>query len=267
MLCTLVWRTRQPLSTAAASVLAARRAAHTVTGPCEVSWAGLEAGGTFCKSDGSPASPWHDIPLFADKAAGTLHFVNEIPRYTTAKMEIATSDPYNPIVQDTNKDGTPRHYHGPLFWNYGCLPQTWEDPRVESAECGEGVLGDNDPLDVVEIGSATIPMGEVRVVKAIGVFSMIDSGELDWKVIAIDVEDPLASKINDVKDVEALLPGTISGIREWFRWYKTPDGKALNAFGHNEAALDRDMAYKVIAETHHHWHDLMANPMDGLWTS
>ena len=50
-------------------------------------------------------------------------------------------------------------------------------------------------------------------------------------------------------------------------WYKTPDGKALNAFGHNEAALDRDMAYKVIAETHHHWHDLMANPMDGLWTS
>lgn len=39
-------------------------------------------------------------------------------------------------------------------------------------------------------------MGEVRVVKAIGVFSMIDSGELDWKVIAIDVEDPLVCSLH-----------------------------------------------------------------------
>lgn len=67
-------------------------------------------------------------------------------------MEVATSTPYNPIVQDKNKDSSPRFYHGPLYWNYGCLPQTWEDPRIASDECG-GVLGDNDPLDVVEIGS------------------------------------------------------------------------------------------------------------------
>ena len=47
------------------------------------------------------------------------------------------------------------------YWNYGCLPQTWEDPRIAADECG-GVFGDNDPLDVVEIGSRTMAMGEVR---------------------------------------------------------------------------------------------------------
>ena len=28
------------------------------------------------------------------------------------------------------------------------------------------------------------------------------------------------------------------GIREWFRWYKTPDGKPINGFGHDEKCLD-----------------------------
>jgi inorganic pyrophosphatase len=32
-------------------------------------------------------------------------------------------------AQDTKK-GKLRDYHGPIFWNYGCLPQTWEDPSV-----------------------------------------------------------------------------------------------------------------------------------------
>ena len=42
----------------------------------------------------------------------------------------------------------------------------------------------------------------VAQVKPLGVFAMIDDGELDWKIIAINVEDPLADKLNDVEDVE-----------------------------------------------------------------
>jgi inorganic pyrophosphatase len=41
---------------------------------------------------------------------------------------------------------------------------------------------------------------------------MIDDGELDWKIIAIDSKDPLASKLNDINDVEVNLPGTVSGM-------------------------------------------------------
>ena len=32
-------------------------------------------------------------------------------------------------------------------------------------------------------------------------------GETDWKVIAIDVTDPLAENLNDIHDVEKLMPG------------------------------------------------------------
>ena len=35
-----------------------------------------------------------------------------------------------------------------------------------------------------------------------GVYAMIDDGELDWKVIAINAEDPKAALVNDVEDVE-----------------------------------------------------------------
>ena len=39
-------------------------------------------------------------------------------------------------------------------------------------------------------------------VKPLGVYAMIDDGELDWKIIAISTADPLADKLNDVEDVE-----------------------------------------------------------------
>lgn len=53
------------------------------------------------------------------------------------------------------------------------------------------------------------------------------------------MEDPLAKDLNDISDVEKILPGYVSGIREWFRWYKTPDDKPLNNFGFAERALDK----------------------------
>ena len=127
--------------------------------------------------------------------------------------------------------------------------------------------GDNDPLDVVEIGSATIGMGEIVGVKPLGALSMIDDGELDWKLICIRADDPLASQLNDVKDVERLLPGTVAGIREWFRWYKTPDGKPINAFGHGEEVLSLSETMHVIEETHAQWKALRNGTADKgkLW--
>lgn len=62
--------------------------------------------------------------------------------------------------------------------------------------------GDNDPVDVVEIGSQQLQQGGVYKVKPLGVLAMIDDGELDWKVLAISVDDPKASLVNDVEDVE-----------------------------------------------------------------
>jgi inorganic pyrophosphatase len=44
-------------------------------------------------------------------------------------------------------------------WNYGALPQTWEDPGHE--DHNTGAKGDNDPIDVIEIGSRVHPRGAV----------------------------------------------------------------------------------------------------------
>ena len=46
---------------------------------------------------------------------------------------------------------------------------------------GANMQGDNDPVDVVEIGSRQLEQGGVYPVKPLGVYAMIDDGELDWK--------------------------------------------------------------------------------------
>ena len=80
-------------------------------------------------------------------------------------------------MQDEKK-GKARLYHGPIFWNYGCLPQTWEDPNVKGDADVGGAFGDDDPIDVVEIGASSQEMGAIVPVKPLGVLSMIDDGEV-----------------------------------------------------------------------------------------
>merc|ERR1712194_509153 len=198
---------------------------------------------------GKEISPWHDIPLHTGEA-GVFNAVFEIPKMTKPKMEVAIKEANNPIAQDVKK-GKLRDYHGPIFWNYGCLPQTWEDPNHEHPELK--CFGDDDPIDVVEIGSKALGMGSVTEVKPLGVLAMIDDGELDWKVVAIAVDDPLAMEYNDIDDVPDAIK---DGIREWFRWYKTPDDKPLNGFGFDEKWLDAKAAGEVIEETHVAWQKL-----------
>jgi len=208
---------------------------------------------------GAAISPWHDLPL---KSGDAYNMVVEIPKMTKAKMEVATKEPNNPIAQDIKK-GKLRDYHGPIFWNYGCLPQTWEDPTEEHPELK--VFGDDDPIDVVEIGSKALDMGTVTPVKVLGVLAMIDDGELDWKVVAVSVDDPLAAEYNDIDDVPEAVK---AGIREWFRWYKTPDDKPLNGFGFDEKFLDVAATVKVIEETHEAWKKLREGKTEAgkLWT-
>lgn len=209
-------------------------------------------------------SPWHDIPHMPDN--GSVSFVCEIPKFERAKMECITTLENNPIMQDKNSDGTPRFYHGPIFWNYGYVPQTWEDPSHIHPELK--YKGDGDPLDVVEIGSKKLSVGSVTRVKPLCTLAMIDGGEVDYKVICISYEDPLSEVLNDVEDLEVHCKGTITGIREWFRWYKTPADKAKNEFGYAEEAQNAKKTWEIIQETHRSWIDLILGKTgDGkFWT-
>lgn len=57
-------------------------------------------------------------------------------------------------------------------------------------------------MDVVEIGGTPLETAGVYCVKALGAYAMIDGGELDWKIICIRADHPLANKLNDITDVE-----------------------------------------------------------------
>jgi inorganic pyrophosphatase len=216
--------------------------------------------------DGKVISAWHDIPLFVmnektGKPLGTLNFVCEIPRCSRKKFEIATNEPGNPIKQDEKKGVLREFKKGDLYFNYGCLPRTWEDPEHEHPDTG--CKGDNDPLDVCEIGLRIVPTGDVRQIKVLGVLAMIDDGETDWKIIAIDSKDRWAPELNDIEDVERLLPGVVDSVREWFRTYKIPDGKPPNRFALNERAMNAKYAMKVVKECHLAWRKLVGQATDG----
>lgn len=213
-------------------------------------------------------SPFHDIPLYADDSRTTFNMVVEVPRWTNAKMEISKDDKLNPIKQDIKKDKL-RYvdncfpHHG-YIWNYGALPQTWEDPSHVDVHTNQN--GDNDPIDVCEIGFKVRQRGEIVPVKVLGIMALIDEGETDWKVIAIDVNDPLAKDLNDIEDVEKHMPGFIRATNEWFRIYKIPTGKPENKFAFNGEAKNKEFALKIITETHEQWKKAVTSkePVKGI---
>ncbi|CAD6586372.1 MAG: Inorganic pyrophosphatase [Cyphobasidiales sp. Tagirdzhanova-0007] len=237
------------------------------------------------KATGTVLSPFHDIPLWANEQKTILNMVVEVPRWTNAKMEISKNESMNPILQDTKK-GKLRFvrncfpHHG-YIWNCqyfmtnslaktvlisgkssadGAFPQTWEDPKSAHAETK--AYGDNDPLDVCEIGEAVGYTGQIKQVKVLGIMALLDEGETDWKILAIDVNDPLAGKLNDIEDVERHLPGLIRATNEWFRIYKIPDGKPENQFAFSGEAKNKKYAIEIIHECSEAWKKLVAGVGD-----
>lgn len=111
-----------------------------------------------------------------------------------------------------------------------------------------------------------------------------DSGETDWKVIAIHTKDPLAKLLNgvcvavvvcvcgcrwhchddaggslltlvclaDVEDVHKHCHGAIPAIVEWLRLYKTHKG-VINKFAFNGECKNRAFAEEIIHECHQFW--------------
>ncbi|XP_038254756.1 inorganic pyrophosphatase 2, mitochondrial isoform X5 [Dermochelys coriacea] len=233
----------------------------------------------FKNAEGKYISPFHDIPLFAgseedkevpakrSKTNGSevvFNMVVEVPRWSNAKMEIATKEPLNPIKQDI-KRGKLRYVanifpHKGYIWNYGALPQTWEDPHHKDKDTG--CCGDNDPIDVCEIGTKVRSLGEIVQVKVLGVMALIDEGETDWKIIAISVDDPEAQKIHDIDDVKKHKPGYLEATAEWFRLYKVPDDKPENQFAFNGEFKDKDFAVEIIKSTHEYWKALLHKKAD-----
>ena len=105
--------------------------------------------------------------------------------------------------------------------NYGFIPKTYAD--------------DNDPLDVLVLCQEDIePMSLVQCYP-IGVIKMVDSNQVDEKIIAIPVGDPSFTKYNDIDELPNHL---VTEMRHFFEVYKELEGKktfVVSADGKEEA--------------------------------
>lgn len=97
----------------------------------------------------------------------------------------------------------------PSVVHYGAIPRTYEHPQEEDE--ATGLVGDGDPLDVVDVsdgvptpGTRTggkraggiVAPGDIVPVRVIGALAMQDDDAADWKVVVIRLTDPLAATLH-----------------------------------------------------------------------
>jgi len=87
--------------------------------------------------------------------------------------------------------------------NYGFIPQTY--------------CRDHDPLDILVLSQEPVIPGCVMKARPIGLLPMHDTGQEDFKIIAVHVNDPIAATYNDISQ---LPPHTLREIRHFFEIYK-----------------------------------------------
>jgi inorganic pyrophosphatase len=117
-------------------------------------------------------------------------------------------------------------FHYPV--NYGFIPQT---------------LGhDGDPLDILVLCSESIqPMCLVEA-KVIGYMQMINTGDLDDKIISVASKDP---SVNHIDDISGLPEHFIAVLKNYFQQYKVLENKKVEI----DKFQDKEAAYKVINES------------------
>jgi inorganic pyrophosphatase len=101
---------------------------------------------------------------------------------------------------------------------------------------GKEIGGDGDPLDVLVLGPA-LPRGTVAPVKVIGLIHLVDGGETDDKVLAVQETGPLG-KIDSLVDLEREKPGVTEILKTWFENYKGKGKLTCSGFGSRGDALE-----------------------------
>ncbi|MFT6244352.1 MAG: inorganic pyrophosphatase [Salibacteraceae bacterium] len=161
-------------------------------------------------------------PLTED---GFVNAVIEIPAGTVEKWEV---DKASGDLKLEHIDGKPRiiNYLG-YPANYGMIPRTYLPKELG---------GDGDPLDVLVLGKP-LERGSTVACKIIGVLVLLDRGEQDDKLIAVQKGSKL-SHINDIKTLKSEYKGTTEIIKTWFDNYKGPNKMEAKGFGNREQAME-----------------------------
>ncbi|MDR0912773.1 MAG: inorganic diphosphatase [Methanobrevibacter sp.] len=157
---------------------------------------------------------------------------SDIPEKLTAIIEIpkGSNNKYE-YDKDMEAFALDRVLYSSVFYplDYGFIPQT--------------IYDDGDPMDImVLIDQPTFP-GCVIESRPIGIMKMIDSGDKDYKILAVAVDDP---KYRDVKDIKDIPLHTLDLIVEFFRTYKNLEGKKTEVLGWERAEVAKTEAIRSI---------------------
>ncbi len=111
---------------------------------------------------------------------------------------------------------------------YGFVPKTlWDD---------------GDAVDVLLLTTFPISTGILVRARPVGLMEMIDSGENDYKIIAVPVSDKRWDIVKDISDVN---PHTLKELQHFFETYKHLKGKGdvvtINGF---KGALEAQAAFE-----------------------
>ncbi|RKW22996.1 inorganic diphosphatase [Candidatus Gracilibacteria bacterium] len=154
---------------------------------------------------------YHDIPL-GNEDFSEINAILEIPKGSRVKYEF---DHKTGALWVDRVGKTPIDYS----FNYGDLPQTWNE-------------GDNDPLDVIILCSYPIAPGVVVPLRVVGGLKMVDSGEDDYKILAV-ADDKYYYDINDIADVNKK---ELEDIEYYMLHYKDLHGKKIDLNGWDDKA-------------------------------
>lgn len=154
---------------------------------------------------------WHDVDI-GPGVPDVIQAIVEIPRGSRNKYELHKE---TGAIKLDRVLYSAVHYPG----DYGLIPQTYYD--------------DGDPLDIlVMTNSPTFP-GCIVEVRPIGMFRMLDRGEMDDKILAVLHADPFFADYHDFTDVPAHF---LKEVTHFFSVYKDLEGVRTDPQGWHNAA-------------------------------
>jgi inorganic pyrophosphatase len=130
-----------------------------------------------------PFHAWHDVDPGTPSA---FTAVVEIPLGSSNKYEL---DKASGLLRLDRVLHSAVHYPA----NYGFIPQTLAD--------------DGDPLDVLILSSDPVYPMTLLTARPIGLMTMMDQNELDYKIIAVGITDPEYNTYHDVHELPRASPG------------------------------------------------------------
>jgi inorganic pyrophosphatase len=140
---------------------------------------------------------------------GIAHAIIEIPKGSRNKFEI---DKETGLMRLDRYLYSASHYPG----DYGFIPNT--------------LAQDGDPLDILVMVNEPTFTGCLIEARVVGLFRMVDSGQNDFKILAVPNTDPFFDEYRTLEDVPKSY---LKEVEHFFATYKQLEAAAIETLGWN----------------------------------